>query len=114
MKVVAKVYHNETPEDRFFKFNPQTSALVLAHDVTVDDDTDTNVLLAKVFRAANRVDGSEVEQVPDGVRSLSVGDVVIVKGKVFSCDMIGWTMVEDADLFASVSRGAIRVEKGVK
>lgn len=111
MQVTAKVFHNETPGDRFFMYNPKTSVLTFAHDVEVEDGA-TNTILEKVFRAANRVDGSAVEQIPDGVRSLSVGDVVVVKGQVFACDMIGWTKVEDGDLFDSVTRGSIRVQKG--
>ena len=43
-----------------------------------------------VFRAMNHVDGSEVEMVPDGERSMSVGDVVLIGDVALACEPFGW------------------------
>jgi hypothetical protein len=54
-------------------------------------------ILERVFRVLNRVDGWE--PVPDGWRSLSVGDVVdIVRGPVthrYVCAPVGWTLADE-------------------
>lgn len=106
MQVVAKVFHNQTREDRFFRFDASTSALVHAHDVTVEGQ-DTDALLAQVYRASNRVDGSDIEQVPDDCRSLSVGDVVVVNDQPYACDSLGWTRVSVLQFRDALARGIL-------
>lgn len=75
-----------------------------AYSVTVEHvyGGDPEAVLDRVFRAANRVDGSDVEQVPDGERSLSVGDVVFfeapVTGFAWSCEPMGWHVVKTGDV----------------
>lgn len=87
----AVIYHNVAYGDALWKFDVATSALRYAHCVEVEDDINVDVVLERAFRAANRVDGSAIEQVPDGVRSLSMGDVVLVPGRGWhSCQMVGW------------------------
>lgn len=50
----------------------------------------------QAFRVNNHVDGSVCEVVPDSVRSLSVGDVLVIRPvdgslpRVFTVDRTGW------------------------
>lgn len=49
-------------------------------------------VVEQAWRAMNRVDGSSVEQVPDGERSMCVGDVVVVdRWGTFAVADFGWT-----------------------
>lgn len=101
----AVIYHNVAYGDALWKFDGATSALRYAHCVEVEDDADVNVVLERAFRAANRVDGSAIEQIPDGVRSLSMGDVVLVAGRGWhSCQMIGWEPVSREAVNTAVYR----------
>lgn len=104
MQVVAKVFHNKGA-DECWKFSPDTSALVYQHDVVVEAGTPEQVL-ERVFRAANRVDGSDIEQVPNYTRSLSTGDVVSLgEGEFYSCEFVGWEKVSNDQFYNAVSRG---------
>lgn len=53
--------------------------------------------LEYVFRQGNRVDGTEyIAKRNLSVRSISVGDIVILEGEYFICDSCGWVHVDPA------------------
>ena len=53
--------------------------------------------LEDVFRAMNHVDGSDIERDLNnfGVRSMSVGDIVVNEQGSFLCDRVGWVNLMD-------------------
>lgn len=65
------------------------------------DDSEEHIL-SKTFRLLNRVDGDE--PVPDGFRSLSVGDVVVITRdgatSRWACANLGWMGVENELTYA--------------
>jgi len=63
-------------------------------EVEVNEESQHSVL-EHIFRACNRVDGSEVEIVPDGMPSMSAGDLVEIGDDVFFCAPFGWKHVTD-------------------
>lgn len=66
-----------------------------------------------VFRAMNRVDGSAVERVPDGERSMCVGDVVVLDSYGLGCVPVGWVRVGlDNDAVACVETTTERAHRG--
>ena len=107
--MLAKVFYNVAEGDRFWKFSPDTSALHDGFFVVVEDDEDVNKTLGRIWRAGNRVDGSAEEQVPDGKRSLSSGDVIVlVNGAgilAYAVDPFGWTQLEIPVVNAALLRG---------
>lgn len=108
MKVVAKIFHNHTPMDQFFRFDPKTSALIYAYDVVVEGDS-TDELLIAASRAATR--GSDIEQLPSDYRSLLVGDVVTIDNQPYACDASGWVRVSIFKFREAIARG-VRVLRG--
>lgn len=83
------ILHNIAEGDRMFRFVPKTSTLRYAHKVVVPSGK-VREMLEAAWRAANRVDGSVMEQVPDNRRSMCSGDVAVVNGVPYSCEMVGW------------------------
>lgn len=57
--------------------------------------------LGAIYRENNRVDGSDLEVLPETSRSLSVGDIVSVKGGLFAVMPLGWHELshKDAEAF---------------
>lgn len=82
------VYYNETGLFRPAKVGDRLRE-VARLDVP-PCDTDERAADA-VFRAMNRVDGSKAEVVPDGERSMSVGDVILLnRTTALACTVAGW------------------------
>ena len=54
---------------------------------------DIPLRLEDAWRENNRVDGSDIEKVPDGIRSLSVGDVVIIGESAWAVAGIGFEII---------------------
>lgn len=110
----ATVWMNEAEADRFRRFDRETSALREAYTVELvvgDELPDAPVLLERVYRAANRVDGSPVEQVPTGERSLSMGDVVVLGEGAWSVAAFGFEPVS-AIAFVEAAERHARAQAG--
>lgn len=54
-------------------------------------------LLDWIYRQMNVVDGNEMPR-KLGIRSMSVGDVVQISDRFYSCDNTGWSLLEIADV----------------
>lgn len=92
-QMLIGIYHR-TDDWRFLSIEDTLASetgeprLELAY--TYEGDPDLN----RIFRANNRVDGSAVEVIPEGHRSLSVGDVVVTGEIAFTVDPVGWSRVD--------------------
>jgi hypothetical protein len=93
----AVILYNTTRGDRFSRYDPETSWVEEGFDVEVPDADTVEETLERIWRAANRVDGSDIEQVPSDYRSLSVGDLVhldpdnlLTPGRTFSVESFGF------------------------
>ena len=99
MYLVDVLYNEVRRTDRARAFTPYEPGDPLRYVKALVIDADTvEAALAKTWRAMNRVDGSAVEKVPDGERSLSVGDVVVVDGTAYAVAPTGWAQVDRAPL----------------
>lgn len=95
----CKVYLNEA-RDPYAGFDPQEAELVMAHSFDLDlGKEDIKVYLEKIFEEFNIGEGPMAQAYRDKMlRSLSVGDVVVVGESAWSCDRYGWTKISAKDL----------------
>lgn len=69
-------------------------AFVIESDATLDNPDNHNYLLERVFAEWNCGSGVESELfLRSNVRSMSVGDIVLVNGTYYICESIGWKQV---------------------
>lgn len=95
-------------EGRFDKFAP-TDKLVVGGQVEIAHADTIEAMLENVAEIANRMapdnDGNEW---PSNVRSLSVGDVVIVGGYgAFVVDPFGWDGIDMFDVVNAIATGTV-------
>jgi hypothetical protein len=78
-----------------------------------DCDCHIQAMLNLAFRAANRVDGSAVEQVPDGQRSASSGDVFCLHGShtmFYAVEPIGFRRVSLSDVSQGIHEARVQAD----
>jgi hypothetical protein len=99
--LLVTIFHR-TDEDRFFELSHTLAAggtptyeRAYSYDI---NDTDIDMsLLERIWRENNAVDGWEVN-VKLNKRSLSVGDVVLVRGEAWEAQSFGFGRLTDTSI----------------
>ena len=105
MLVTVKVFYRTDREGLFFAptFSPETFALDFGYEFeAIVNPADPD--LERLWRMTNRVDGSAIEVVPPGRRSLSVGDVLVVGETAWFVASIGFEVLDAATMIEALER----------
>lgn len=93
----VRVLHSTDWGYRFSPWAPRAPMRVVdSFDLAVGEEPPTEHL-EHIYRAHNAVDGTE-RNVRLGLRSLSVGDVVIIGETAFACERFGWREIDPREL----------------
>lgn len=98
------VWHQTDPHRRRAEITPRlTPSHKVAYEYTVDLTRSgaTNYVKNSGFRANSHVDGSSCEIVPEGTRSLSVGDILQIGTIGYLVRPSGWTMLTGLETVAT-------------
>jgi hypothetical protein len=100
MKVPVQTYINMGP-GAFYGYRDGLDLLEPGPVVSAEGE-DENIIAEHVFAIGNRMEADlDGQQWPSQVRSISVGDVIVIGETAMACESMGWRFVMDTNAITS-------------